>query len=389
MSQASDSADLDVLRAEIRAWLEEQLSGRFAGLRGAGGPGREHERFAERLAWNRHLAEHGWTCVGWPREYGGRGLSVAQQVVFHEEYARANAPARVNHLGEELLGPTLIAYGTGAQKERFLPGIRSVTELWCQGYSEPGAGSDLASVATRARLDGDAWVIDGQKIWTSMAHEAQWIFVLARTDAGSRRHEGLSFLLVPLDQPGVEVRPIEQLTGGAEFNEVFFTGARTAADLVVGSPGDGWRVATALLGFERGVSTLGQQVGFARELDDLIEIARVNGSMDDPVIADRLAAAYVDLEVMRANAVRALEEDQPPSVGKLVWAGWHRRLGELAMQVAGAGGLTLDAGSGEPDRWQRLFLFSRADTIYGGSDEIQRNILAERVLGLPREPRGV
>lgn len=389
MSQASDSADLDVLRAEIRAWLEEQLSGRFAGLRGAGGPGREHERFAERLAWNRHLAEHGWTCVGWPREYGGRGLSVAQQVVFHEEYARANAPARVNHLGEELLGPTLIAYGTGAQKERFLPGIRSVTELWCQGYSEPGAGSDLASVATRARLDGDAWVIDGQKIWTSMAHEAQWIFVLARTDAGSRRHEGLSFLLVPLDQPGVEVRPIEQLTGGAEFNEVFFTGARTAADLVVGSPGDGWRVAAALLGFERGVSTLGQQVGFARELDDLIEIARVNGSMDDPVIADRLAAAYVDLEVMRANAVRALEEDQPPSVGKLVWAGWHRRLGELAMQVAGAGGLTLDAGSGEPDRWQRLFLFSRADTIYGGSDEIQRNILAERVLGLPREPRGV
>lgn len=389
MSQASDSADLDVLRAEIRAWLEEQLSGRFAGLRGAGGPGREHERFAERLAWNRHLAEHGWTCVGWPREYGGRGLSVAQQVVFHEEYARANAPARVNHLGEELLGPTLIAYGTGAQKERFLPGIRSVTELWCQGYSEPGAGSDLASVATRARLDGDAWVIDGQKIWTSMAHEAQWIFVLARTDAGSRRHEGLSFLLVPLDQPGVEVRPIEQLTGGAEFNEVFFTGARTAADLVVGSSGDGWRVATALLGFERGVSTLGQQVGFARELDDLIEIARVNGSMDDPVIADRLAAAYVDLEVMRANAVRALEEDQPPSVGKLVWAGWHRRLGELAMQVAGAGGLTLDAGSGEPDRWQRLFLFSRADTIYGGSDEIQRNILAERVLGLPREPRGV
>jgi alkylation response protein AidB-like acyl-CoA dehydrogenase len=389
VSQASDSADLDVLRAEIRAWLEVQLSGRFAGLRGAGGPGREHERFAERLAWNRHLAEHGWTCVGWPREYGGRGLSVAQQVVFHEEYARANAPARVNHLGEELLGPTLIAYGTGAQKERFLPGIRSVTELWCQGYSEPGAGSDLASVATRARLDGDAWVIDGQKIWTSMAHEAQWIFVLARTDAGSRRHEGLSFLLVPLDQPGVEVRPIEQLTGGAEFNEVFFTGARTAADLVVGSTGDGWRVATALLGFERGVSTLGQQVGFARELDDLIEIARVNGSMDDPVIADRLAAAYVDLEVMRANAVRALEEDQPPSVGKLVWAGWHRRLGELAMQVAGAGGLTLDAGSGEPDRWQRLFLFSRADTIYGGSDEIQRNILAERVLGLPREPRGV
>jgi len=382
-------AGTDALRAEVRAWLEEHLSGEFASLRGAGGPGREHERYQERLAWNRHLAEHGWTCVGWPQEYGGRGLTLEEQVVFHEEYARADAPARVNHLGEELLGPTLIALGTDEQRARFLPGIRSVTEMWCQGYSEPGAGSDLASVSTRARLDEGVgeWVIDGQKIWTSLAHEADWIFVLCRTTPGSTRHTGLSFLLVPMDQPGIEVRPIEQLTGGSEFNEVFFTGARTAADLVVGEQGEGWRVATTLLGFERGGSTLGQQVGFARELDDLLDLARTNGALDDPLIADSLARAYVELNVMRANVVRGLSDGQSPSVGKLLWGGWHRRLGEVAMQVLGAGGLVADGDTGDLDRWQRLFLFSRADTIYGGSDEIQRTILAERVLGLPREPK--
>jgi len=393
VSQARHRSELDALRAEIRAWLEEHLSGEYADLRGVGGPGREHERFAERLAWNQHLADHGWTCVGWPPEYGGRGLSLEEQVVFHEEYARADAPARVNHLGEELLGPTLIAHGTDEQRRRFLPGIRDVTEMWCQGYSEPGAGSDLASVATRARLDPSTgsgsgeWIIDGQKIWTSLAHEADWIFVLCRTEPGSVRHRGLSFLLVPMEQPGVEVRPIEQLTGGSEFNEVFFSEARTDATMVVGEPGDGWRIATTLLGFERGGSTLGQQVGFARELEDLTALARRNGSIEDPVIADRLASAYVDLQVMRANVVRGLAEEQPPSIGKLVWAGWHRRLGELAMEVCATDGLTVEAEPYELDRWQRLYLFSRADTIYGGSDEIQKNILAERVLGLPKESR--
>ena len=360
-------------RTEIRGWLAEHLA---AGA-------------WEGLAWNRHLAEHGWTCVGWPVEHGGRGLSLAQQVIFHEEYARAGAPASVNHLGEELLGPTLIAHGTPAHQARFLPPIRAVQELWCQGYSEPGAGSDLAAVSTRARLDADHWVIDGQKVWTSNAHEADWIFVLARTEPGSQRHHGLSFLLVPLDQDGIEVRPIQQLTGDAEFNEVFFTGARTSADLVVGAVGDGWRVAMDLLGFERGVSTLAQQVGFARELDGLVALARDNGAIDDPVLRDRLASAKVELSVMHANALRTLESPAPgaESIAKLVWAGWHRRLGELAMQVAGPAGLTVRAPY-ELDAWQRLFLFSRADTIYGGSDEIQRTILAERVLGLPREPKG-
>lgn len=387
-------------RAEVRGWLEEHLSGEFAALRGLGGAGRDHEALDERLAWNRHLAAHGWTCVGWPEEHGGRGLSLDQQVIFHEEYARADAPARVNHLGEELLGPTLIAFGTPEQQARFLPRIRAVEELWCQGYSEPGAGSDLANVQTRARRDGDTWVIDGQKVWTSNAHFSDWIFVLARTEPGSQRHHGLSFLLVPLDQEGVDVRPIEQLTGGSEFNEVFFDGARTDADLVVGEPGAGWGVAMGLLGFERGVSVLGQMVGFRRELDALVALARENGAIDDPVLRDRLAGAKVGLEVMRLNALRGLSavtggDDSSAgggaaSIAKLVWARWHQRLGELAMDVLGPAGLLArsDGPAYDLTEWQRLYLFSRADTIYGGSDEVQRNILAERVLGLPREPKG-
>jgi alkylation response protein AidB-like acyl-CoA dehydrogenase len=235
-------------------------------------------------------------------------------------------------------------------------------------------------------------------VWTSNAQDAAWIFVLARTEPGSTRHHGLSFLLVPLDQEGVEIRPIEQLTGDSEFNEVFFTGARTSADLVVGAPGDGWRVAMGLLGFERGVSTLGQQVGFARELEGVVALARENGAFDDPVIRDRLARSKVELEVMRLNALRGLSAavagegsssgGGAASIAKLVWANWHQDLGELAMDVAGPDGLTVRGAPYDLDQWQRLFLFSRADTIYGGSDEIQRNILAERVLHLPKEPKG-
>ena len=394
----SDSEEDEAFRAEIRGWLEEHLAGDFSALKGLGGPGKDHEAIEERLAWNRHLAAHGWTGIGWPTEHGGRGLTLWQQVIFHEEYARADAPARVNHLGEELLGPTLMAFGTPEQQARFLPRILAVEELWAQGYSEPGAGSDLANVQTRARLDSDDWVVDGQKVWTSNAHFSQWLFVLARTEPGSERHHGLSFLLLPIDQDGVEVRPIEQLTGGSEFNEVFLTGARTPADLVVGEPGDGWRVAMALLGFERGVSVLGQVVGFGRELRDVVELARANGAVDDPVLRDRLASLHVELEVMRWQALRGLsvgggDDAGGASVFKLVWASWHKRLGEVAMDVRGLDGLVAGGAPAEPgdyalDEWQRLFLFSRADTIYGGSDEVQRNILAERVLGLPREPKG-
>ena len=401
-------------RHRVRQWLAENLTGRFAALRGAGGPGREHEAHDERLAWNRHLAAAGWTCLGWPPEHGGRGATLAQQVIFYEEYARSGAPARVGYMGEELLGPTLIAFGTPEQQHRFLPAIAAVDELWCQGYSEPGAGSDLAAVTTAAVLDGDEWVITGQKVWTSLAHVADWCFVLARTEPGSRRSAGLSYLLVPMRQPGITVRPIRQLTGTAEFNEVFFDGARTRRDLVVGEVGDGWQVARATLGFERGVATLGQQIGFERELARLLEVARRIGAAADPLLRDKLARAWIGLEAMRAQALSTLAAGTaaaatgsaatgsaatgPAAAGsgamgagasvlKLLWSRWHQELGELAMEVLGAPSMVARGAPYDLDEWQRLFLFSRADTIYGGSDEIQRTIIAERALGLPRPAR--
>ncbi len=390
-------ADQDAeFRQRVRRWLEQNLTGRFAALRGLGGPGREHEHFEQRLAWNRHLAASGWTCLGWPRQYGGHEATLARQVIFHEEYARSGAPARVGHMGEELLGPTVLAFGTAEQKQRFLPPIAAVRELWCQGYSEPGAGSDLASLSTSARLDGDEWVITGQKVWTSLAHVADWCFLLARTEAGSRRSTGLSYLLVPMKQPAITVRPIRQLTGTSEFNEVFFDGARTARDMVVGQPGDGWRVAMATLAIERGVSTLGQQVGYQRELDALIDAARRNGAARDPLLRDKLARAWIELRVMREQMLTMLDGDAADvgtaaaeaSVVKLIWSRWHRDLGELAMQVLGPASLVVQGPPYDLNDWQRLFLFSRADTIYGGSAEIQRGIIAERALGLPRQPRG-
>jgi len=379
------SAEDEAFRAEVRDWLDAHLAGEFADLKGAGGPGREHEGFDVRLAWEKLLGEHRWIGVGWPEPYG-RGLPLMQQVIFHEEYAKADAPHRVNHMGENLLAPTVLALGTDAQRERFLPPIAKGDELWCQGYSEPDAGSDLANVKTRATRQGDQWVVTGQKVWTSLAHVADWCFVLARTEEGSARHQGLSYLLVPMKQDGVDIRPIVQLTGTSEFNEVFFDGARTGVDNVIGEPGDGWRVAMATLGFERGVATLGQQIGFARELDTVVQLAQRTGAIDDPIIADRVAAAWAGLQTIRHFALVSLANPTPgveASIAKLLWAGWHQQLGELAMAVQGAAATQLDS-EGEFDDLQRLFLFTRSDTIYGGSNEIQRDIIARRMLGLPR-----
>ncbi|MEU7987992.1 acyl-CoA dehydrogenase family protein [Streptosporangium canum] len=378
------------LREEIRSWLAEHLSGEFSAARGLGGPGREHEGHDIRLAWERRLGEAGWTCLGWPKKYGGREATLEDQVAFHEEYARAAAPARVGHIGEGLIGPTVIDHGTEEQRRRFLPPIRRGEELWCQGYSEPGAGSDLAGVQTRARLQDGEWVITGQKVWTSLAHVADWCFVIARTEPGSQRHRGLSYLLVPMDQPGVEVRPIVQMTGTSEFNEVFFDGARTAAANVLGAPGEGWRVAMATLGYERGASTLGQQIGFQREYAMVVETARRTGAAQDPVLRDRLVQSWLELQIMRLNALRTMtslsagEPGPEVSIGKLYWSEWHRRLGELAQAVQGREGLVADGPPYELNDLQRLYLFSRADTIYAGSSEIQRNIIAERTLGLPK-----
>jgi alkylation response protein AidB-like acyl-CoA dehydrogenase len=385
-----ESADDRSFRDEVRTFLEDSLAGEFAAVRDRGGPGDERALFEERLAWERHLGAHGWTCVGWPKEHGGRGLSLRRQVVFLEEYARARGPGRVGHIGEGLLGPTLIAFGSPEQQRRFLPPILAGTELWCQGYSEPNAGSDLANVATSAALEGSDWVIHGQKVWTSLAHWADWCFVLARTSRpqGGPRHAGISYLLVPMRQDGVDVRPIVQLTGDSEFNEVFFDGARTAAGNVVGDVGGGWGVAMGTLAFERGASTLGQQLNFRNELDAIVSAARRFGRIDDPVVRQRLAQAHIGLEIMRLNALRTLAGSEVGAlrpealIGKLHWATFHRALGELAMDVLGAGAMaTEDAGL------QRLFLFSRADTIYAGSNQIQRTIIGERALGLPKEPR--
>ncbi|MER6628237.1 acyl-CoA dehydrogenase family protein [Streptomyces sp. NPDC000987] len=379
------TAEDEAFRAEARAWLAAHAS--------------HASDTADRRAWERTLGKAGWIGLGWPESgYGNRTADLTRQVVWAEEYARSSAPPRSGHIGENLLAPTLLAHGTPEQKARFLPPIAAGEELWCQGYSEPGAGSDLAGVRTAAvrSADGD-YRVTGQKIWTSLAHEADWCFVLARTEPGSRRHRGLSFLLLPMDQPGrIEVRPIRQLTGTSDFNEVFFDGARARVEHRVGGGGDGWRVAMSLLGFERGVSTLAQQIGFAEELADVVRAAVRSGAVRDPVIRDELVAQWAELRAMRCNALRTLgRSDVPgaPSVAKLLWAGWHRRLGELAVRVRGAaaGAGPADWSASAPyelDAAQHLFLFSRADTVYGGSDQVQRTIIAERVLGLPREPKG-
>lgn len=388
------SAADEAFREEISGWLRDNLTGEFVELRYRGGPGDEHMFPEQRKRWEQHLAAGGWTCVGWPKEDGGRGASIEQQVIFFEEYARAGGPGRVGHIGEGLAGPTLIAFGSEAQKRRYLPGILSGRELWCQGYSEPGAGSDLANVRTRARLDSATgqWLISGQKVWTSLAHEADWCFVIARTDPQSQAHRGLGFFLVAMHQPGVTVRPIEQLTGTSEFNEVFFDDA-VAAD-IVGEPGDGWKVAMGLLGFERGVSTLGQQMQFQNELDEIIRIARANGAAREPSIRQRIAEAHTGLRLMRYNAMRMLSGSQQgqadPSalVYKLHWSSWHRNLGALAMDVLGPEADILEAAPYELTRLQSLFLFTRSDTLYGGSNQIQRNIIAERGLGMPKEAKG-
>lgn len=396
----SFSAADEAFRTEVAGWLRENLSGEFEQLRFRGGPGDEHMFPEERKAWERKLAEGGWTCIGWPREYGGRGASIEQQVIFNEEYARAGGPGRMGHIGEGLTGPTLIAFGSQEQKQRYLPGILAGTEYWCQGYSEPGAGSDLANVKTKARFDEDKgqWLISGQKVWTSNAHESEYCFVIARTDPESKAHKGLGFFLVAMSQPGVEVRPIEQITGTCEFNEVFFDEASCEPGDIVGAPGDGWKVAMGLLGFERGVSTLGQQMLFQNELNEIIRIARDNGAAQDPAIRQRIADAHVGLRIMRFNSMRMLSGggDLPADgtlhkeamIYKLYWATWHRNLGKLAVDVMGPEGEILEAGPYQLNRLQSMYLFARSDTIYGGTNQIQRNIIAERALGMPREPRG-
>lgn len=381
----------EAFRQECAEWLNGQMSGEFRDIKGITKLTASPER---RKEWEQQLGAHRWSCIGWPAKWGGRDATLAQQVIFAEEYARAGVPGRVNHIGIELAGPTILAFGTDEQKQRFLPDIAAGKTIFCQGFSEPNAGSDLAGVRTKGRLEGGEWIVNGQKIWTSLAHISDWIFVIARTEEGSKGPKGLTFLMMPIDQPGIEIRGITQINGDAEFNETFLTDARCPADSLIGSIGEGWKIAMGLLAFERGVSTLGQQMGFRNELDEIIAAAKENGAANDPLIRDRIARAEIGLRLMRYGALRMLSQTDHSKIDgaaltyKIQWASWRRSLGELAMDVLGQAGEVTDGVEYEWDTLPNLFLYSRADTIYGGTNQIQRNLIAERGLGLPREPRG-
>ncbi|MER5219881.1 acyl-CoA dehydrogenase family protein [Streptomyces flaveus] len=379
-------------RDELRDWLAEHLVGEFAAHRGVGGP-TDGAAWDVRLAWDRELSAGNWLGISWPREYGGRGLGLLEEIVFEYEYARANAPYRATGNALDLLGPMLLAMGSEEQKKRFLPPILAVEELWGQGFSEPGAGSDLASVRTRAERDGDHWVVNGQKVWTSFGIHADWLYALVRTDPDSQRHKGLSMLLVPADQPGVDIRPIRNLAGQDEFAEVFLSDARTGADMVVGEVGQGWRTAMGTLGIERGTTLLPQQLTFEREADALIELARERGALHDPMLRRRIVDAWISVRIMRTTNMRTVAElvagrtpGAQSTTAKLYASTRHQQLGHLAMELAGPAGQIIGEDY-ELDTRQRSFLLSLAETIYGGSSEIQRNIIGEQLLGLPKDPR--
>jgi len=352
------------------------------------------------LWWEKTLWEHHFAGLSWPREYGGQGLTWMEDVIFAEECAKASAPQGVNSLGKGLLGPTLLVEGTEEQKRRFLPPLLAGDEIWCQGYSEPNAGSDLASLTTRAVLEGDEWVITGQKIWTSYAHLADWCFVLARTDPALPKHQGITFFLVPMHQPGVKVEPLRQLTGESHFNQVTFDGARTAKDHVVGRINDGWRVANTILSFERGTTILGLHARYMREISALIETLRGLNHVDGPVsqnghFRQRVMEIWSEVEILRFHGYQVITQLQKTnrlgpeaSMLKLYYSELHKRFGELAMEALGdrmpfAGG----ADSVADGLFHRAFLASRAETIFAGTSQIQRNVIAERVLGLPRDER--
>jgi alkylation response protein AidB-like acyl-CoA dehydrogenase len=392
LSSEALSSDNRVFREALRDWLADHLVGEFAKADGVGGPA-DDSMWELRLAWEKLLAADRWLNVSWPREYGGRGGTPTQELIFHIEHANAQAPYWVGAQGRDLFGPTLLEFGTPEQKARFLPRIAAADEMWGQGFSEPDAGSDLAGLKTRAELDGDEWVVNGQKIWTTFGAKADWLYVLCRTNPTAPKHRGISMLLLPVDQPGVDVRPIRNIAGGDEFCEVFFTDARTAADLVVGEVDGGWKVVMGTLGNERaGATVLPFQASFQREMAHALELARTRGMHRDPVMRQRLTKAWSGLRIMALNNDRLLtavlhghHPGPESSIGKLYWANWHRDFGELMMDLMGASAMVVGK-DGALDPMQHSFLNSRAETIYGGANEIQRNIVGERVLGLPKEP---
>ena len=405
------SPDVETFRDEVRSWLHEQLP-----------PGWNDDAFrleperrsAFRDAWDRAMYDAGWICASWPKEYGGRGLSAYESVVLAEEFARAQAPMRVSSLGEILVGPTLLRWGTEDQKQEFLPRILRGESVWCQGFSEPESGSDLASLTTRAVREGDDFVVDGEKIWTSEAESADYMILLARTNPDVPRHGGISFLLLAMDQPGVDVQPIAQIDGTAGFNRVLLRGARCPAANLVGGLDNGWKVAMTTLGFERGTSTITSYHRFRRDLDEIIACARERDLADDVIVRQRIASAWIAVEILGISGQRTLaalergREDRDlaalEAVNKLYWTEHDKRAMNLAIDLLGPDAMLL-LGTDDDERrasvglghravvhrypaspLQSGFLFSLSGTIYGGTSEVQRNVIAERTLGLPREP---
>ena len=366
-------------REELRRWLAANPSGP------APAGGSDDEDFRWRRAWQRRLYDGGWAAPHWPTEFGGRGASLTESAIYFEELGRARAPLPANVLGLLMGGPTLMQWGTREQQDRLLPPILSAEEIWCQGFSEPDAGSDLAALKTRARHDGDAWVVTGQKVWTSAAQHSKWCMLVARTDPDAPRHHGLTYFVMDMDQPGVRVRPLRQITGEAEFNELFMDGARIPGELVIGGVGNGWKVALTTLMNERAGLGFALQVRLRHLLDDLVAVAAERGLLEDAYYADRLADLHARTEAIRLLAWRGLSATerygQPGPEGSLVkwlWSDINQRVTQLAPEIVGAEALT--AGT----RWSYELLRARGNSIEGGTTEVLKNIVAERVLGLPR-----
>lgn len=398
------SAEAESFRTELRHFLAEHLPPGWQGI----GALPTDEALAFTDEWRAKLYEHGLLGLSWPKEYGGGGRSKLEQVVLVEEFARAGVPSMGPNdtFSIKMVGGVLLEWGTEEQKRTFLPRILSGEDRWCQGYSEPDAGSDLAGLRTAARRDGDSWVLQGEKVWQTRARQANWIFVLARTDPTAPKHRGLTFFLVPMDQAGVRVKPIRMIGGAADFNAVYFDGARTSGDNVVGEVNGGWAVANSVLGLERGDEAATNPVQFRAEFDRLVRLAGESGRLNDPILRDRLAAAFVPVEIMRYLGYRILTGvlstgriGPEASVSKLYWSEYHRDVTRLAIDVMGTGAMVLEGrppvrgyradDPGAPNSsasWVGALYNGVADTIYAGTSEVQRNILAERVLGLPKEP---
>jgi alkylation response protein AidB-like acyl-CoA dehydrogenase len=392
-------------RAELREWIAAQAPAALAGLTDwniamtAGGyRGSDLARAAAHPAygqWEAKLAAARLICPQWPEEFGGQDMDAVRVAVLNEEFHRAGVPRVLRGMGESIVGPSVIVHGTPEQRAHFLPRIVSGEDIYCQGFSEPDHGSDLAAVETRAEVDGDEVVITGQKVWTSGAARANMMFALCRSDPAAEKHAGLAYVLIPFDGPGVEYRPIRQMSGASEFCEDFLDGVRAPLFNVIGGLGHGWRVAMTTLGHERGGRATVQHLGFEREFWELVDAARKYGRNTDPLVRQQLAWAYTGVQLMRFSGLRALAqvaEGSTPgpeaSVAKLFWSEYHKRLGEIAISIVGTDALLRPEGPGYPTTdWQNVFLSSRAGTIYSGTSEIQRNIIGERGLGLPKEPR--